>query len=123
MTDTRTTVAEGGRIVTLWTGLLLAPVAFLLNLELSYLAVPVSCARGSALSLHLVHGACLLIALTGAAVAWRSWRAVGLGWSGEAGEAAARGRFLAGLGLGGSALFVLAIAAQWVPTFILHACQ
>jgi hypothetical protein len=122
MTDTRTTVAEGGRIVTLWTGLLLAPVAFLLNLELSYLAVPVSCARGSALSLHLVHGACLLLALTGAAVAWRSWSAVGLGWP-SAGEVTAWDRFLAGLGLGGSALFVLTIVAQWVPTFILHACQ
>jgi hypothetical protein len=123
MTDTRTTLVEGGRIVTLWTGLLLAPVAFLVNLELSYLMVSPSCARGSALSLHRIHGACLLLALAGAVVAWRSWGAVGTGWPGEAGGPAARSRFLAGLGFAGSAFFALAILAQWIPTLTLHLCQ
>ncbi len=123
MTDTRTTVVEGGRIAALLTGVLLAPVAFLMNLELSYLAVGASCARGSALSLHLVHAACLLLTLVGASVAWRSWRAVGIGWPGDASGSAARSRFLAGLGFAGSALFALTIVAQWIPTLTLHACQ
>ena len=123
MTDTRTTISEKGRLVALWTGLLLAPTAFLVNLELGYLAVPSSCARGTALPLNLVHGACLLMAVVGAAVAWRSWNAAGMEWPGDAGGSLARTRFLAGLGLTGSALFVLTIAAQWIPTLTLHPCQ
>lgn len=123
MIDTRTTVAEGGRIAALWMGLLLAPTAFLVNLELSYLAVPASCVRGTALSLHLVHGACLLVAIAGAVVAWRSWSRAGIGWPGEACGPAARSRFLAGLGFAGSALFALTIVAQWIPTLTLHPCQ
>jgi hypothetical protein len=123
MTDPRTTVPEPGRLAALWAGVLLAPTAFLLNLELGYLAVPASCARGTAEMLHLIHGACLLAALAGAAVAWRSWTRAGRGWSDEEGGQAARSRFLAGLGLGGSALFVLTIAAQWIPTLALSPCQ
>jgi hypothetical protein len=123
MTDTRTTVPEPGRLVALWTGVLLAPTAFLVNLELSYLAVPASCTAGTTLSLHLIHGGCLLAALAGAGIAWRSGNGTGAGWGGEAGGPAARSRFLAGLGVTISALFALTIAAQWMPTLSLHPCQ
>ena len=123
MIDTRTTVAERGRIAALWTGLLLAPTAFLANLELAYLMVPASCARGTALSLHLVHGVCLLVAIVGAVVAWRSRGAGGLQASDADGGPEAKARFLAGLGLAGSAFFALTIVAQWIPTLPLHPCQ
>ena len=123
MTDTRTTVPEAGHLVAQWTGLLLAPTAFLLNLELSYLAVPATCKAGTTLLLHLIHGACLLAAVAGAGIAWRSGNGTGGSWGGEAGGPAARRRFLAGLGLTVSALFALTIAAQWIPTLSLHPCQ
>jgi hypothetical protein len=123
MIDTRTTVAEGGRIAALWMGLLLAPTAFLVNLELSYLAVPESCARGTAPPLHLIHGACLLAALAGAVIAWQRWSAGAGGHPSEAGLSASRSQFLAGLGLAGSALFALTIVAQWIPTLTLHPCE
>ena len=77
MTDTRTTVAEGGRIAALWMGLLLAPTAFLVNLELSYLAVTRELRARDGALLHLIHGACLLVAIAGAVIAWRSWSAGG----------------------------------------------
>lgn len=35
------------------------------NLELSYLAVPVSCAHRTQLALHLTQGTCLLVAVAG----------------------------------------------------------
>ena len=107
----------------LWTGLLLAPVAFLVNLEVAYLAVPASCAHGTAASLHLIHAGCLMAALAGALVAWRRWSVAGVSWPGEAGGATARTQFLAGLGVVGSALFALTIVAQWIPTLTLHPCQ
>ena len=123
MTDTRTMVPDAGRLRALWAGVLLAPTAFLLNLELGYLAVPATCTGGSPLVLHLIHGTCLLVAIAGAGIAWRSWRVAGAGWAGETGGPTARSRFLAGLGLSGSVLFALTIAAQWIPTLVLHPCQ
>lgn len=124
MTDTRTAVPEAGHLVALWAGVLLAPTAFLLNLELGYLAVPASCAGGGTTHLlHLIHGGCMLVAVAGAAIARRSCRRAGGGWPGEAGGVGGRSRFLAGLGLSGSALFALTIAAQWIPTLALHPCQ
>jgi hypothetical protein len=124
MTDTRTTVPEAGHLVALWAGVLLAPTAFLLNLELGYLAVPAACSAGGTTQvLQLIHGACLLVAIAGAGIAWQSWRRAGAGWPGEAGGPSARSRFLGGLGLSGSVLFALTIAAQWIPTLALHPCQ
>jgi hypothetical protein len=73
--------------------------------------------------IHLVHGACLLVALAGAAIAWRIWTSAGAQWPEDAGGPVARTRFMAGLGLAVSALFGLTILAQWIPTLTLHPCQ
>jgi hypothetical protein len=123
MADPRTDLPESGHLVALWTGLLLAPAAFLANLELGYLAVPGSCAGDSRLAVHLIHVACLLLSGAGLLVARREWRRAGQVWPGEAGGPEARSRFLAGLGVATSLLFGLTIVAQWVPTFALHPCQ
>jgi hypothetical protein len=121
--DPTTRVHEARRIGALWTGLLLAPTAFLANLEVGYLFVYPSCAAGSVLTIHVVHGVCLVLALAGGLIAWRSWQAEGLEWPGEAGGPGGRSRFMAGLGVTLSGLFVLTILAQWLPTFTLHPCQ
>ncbi len=113
MIDPRTEVREPGRIAALWMGLLLAPVAFLANLEFGYLLVHPSCLRDDNLPVHVAHAVCLLLGLLGALVAWRSRRAGG----------SSRTRFMAELGLLTSALFVLSMVAQWIPTFVLHPCQ
>jgi len=123
MTDPRTEVREARHILALWTGLLLAPLAFLGNLEFAYLMVRPSCTRGSILPVQLVEMAFLLIALAGGGVAWQTWRAGGAGSPDDGGGPMAWSRFMAGLGVAGSALFVLVIIAQWIPTFTLHPCQ
>lgn len=112
MTDPRTDIAGGRRIAALWTGLLLAPLAFLTSLELAYLLVDGACLRRNVLPIHLVQAACLLLALAGGVTAWRSRHADG-----------ARARFMAGLGAVMSALFVLAIGAQAIPAFFLGPCR
>jgi len=123
MADPRTGLREAAHIGALWAGLLLAPAAFLLNLELSYVMVYPSCVRGTSLPVHVVHAGCILLAALGTVIAWRSWQTEGREWLDEAGGAVGRSRFMAGLGLWVSALFVLVIIAQWIPTFFLHPCQ
>jgi hypothetical protein len=124
-TDTSTPVYEAGRIGALWTGVLLAPTAFLLNLEIAYLVAEWGCKQAGMPpgALHLVHAACLLLAVVGGLVAWREWRAVGAHWPGEAGGPEGRTRFMAGLGMATSGIFALAIIAQWIPSLTLHTCR
>jgi cytochrome c biogenesis factor len=121
--DPRTPVPDAPEIRALWAGVLLAPVAFLLNLELAYAVVPHACLSQNRLPVHLVHLVCLVIALVGGAFALRSWRSCGETWPGEEGGPVSRSRFMAGLGLLLSVLFALVIVAQWIPSFVLSPCQ
>ncbi len=121
--DSRTDVPDARQIRALWVGLLLAPIAFLVNLEVAYALVPTACSSHYELPVHLVHLACLLLTLYGLLTAWRSWKALGATWPSEAGDPLARSRFLAGTGLLASAMFVLVILAQWIPSLMLDPCQ
>lgn len=121
--DPRTDIPDARLLRALWTGLLLAPVAFLLNLEVAYALVPTACSSRNPLLIHLVHLVCLLLAGVGALTAWRCWRGAGEIWPGGAGGPISRTRFMAGLGLLTSGLFALVILAQWIPSFVLNPCQ
>jgi len=104
-------------------GLLAGPVAWLVQLELSYLLVPWACARGGQVVLHLVALAMLAVAAAGLGFAWRA----GLAARRVVGGARAPGfevrRFVAGCGVGLSLLFLLVIVASAIPNFILRACD
>jgi hypothetical protein len=121
--DSRTDVPDARQIRALWVGLLLAPIAFLINLEVAYALVPTACASHHELPVHLVHLACFLLTLYGLLTARRCWKDTGATWPGEGGDPLARSRFLAGIGLLVSAMFVLVIVAQWIPSFVLDPCQ
>ena len=121
--DPRTDVPDAKELRALWLGLLLAPAAFLVNLEIAYAVVPHACSSGSRLLVHLVHAVCVVVAAAGALTALRMWRLTGQTWPGETGGRLARSRFLAGQGLFLSLLFVLVILAQWIPSFVLTPCQ
>jgi hypothetical protein len=109
MTDTTTDIPDGPRLRALWTGLLLAPAAWLTSLEVGYMLVRSDCAAGTLVRQHLVHAVFILIALGGLLVAWRARQA--------------EREFLATLGVLVSASFVLVLVAQWIPTFLIHPCQ
>jgi hypothetical protein len=110
-------------ILWLWTGLLAAPFAFLLHLQVNYVLVQKLCEGGRMLILHLVTIAFLLIASGGAFIAWRNWQAAGRAWPGEEGSVAERSRFMAAVGFLMSILFILAIIAQWIPEFMFPPCE
>ena len=109
MTDTRTDIPDAARLRAVWTGLLLAPAAWLTSLEVGYMLVRPDCVAGTTIRQHSVHAVFLLIALAGLFVAWRARRA--------------ERDFLASLGVATSALFVLILVAQWIPAFLVHPCQ
>jgi hypothetical protein len=121
--DSTTDIPDAHHIRALWVGLLLAPIAFLINLEVAYALVPTACSSRNDLPVHLVHFACLLLTLWGLATAWRAWKTVGAVWPGGEGDPLARSRFMAGTGMLVSAMFALVIVAQWIPSFILDPCQ
>jgi hypothetical protein len=121
--DPRTDVPDAREIRALWTGLLLPPIAFLLDLEVAYALVPTACSSRNELPVHLAHLVCLLLAVFGGLTALRWWRLRGATWPGEEGGSLGRSRFMAGLGLLLSALFILLIVAMWLPSFILDPCQ
>jgi hypothetical protein len=109
--------------VWLWVGVLIAPLAFLLHLQVNYALVTQLCQSTHKLSMHLVTLLFLLIAAGGGFIAWRNWEASGRKWPGEAGSVLERSRFMAVVGLLISMLVILALIAQWIPQFIFDPCQ
>jgi hypothetical protein len=107
--------------LSLWTGLLAAPIAFLLNLQAMYMLVTLTCDAAGPW-LHVSARVTFALAAAGGWVAWRDWRRTGARWPGQGGDAIARSRFLAALGVLGSALFALVIVAQWLATWFLGPC-
>jgi hypothetical protein len=107
----------------LWFGILAGPVAFLLNLQLSYMLVQPVCVAAHRLVLHLVPVGALLLTTSGGVSAWRNWRRTAQAESSKAGGVLPRSRFMAGVGLLTSGLFIVVIMAQWLPNFILAPCQ
>ena len=122
MTDPRTTVGGARRIAALWAGLLVAPTAFLINLELGYALVPTACRTGHTLPLHLVHLACLLLAVVGSLVAQGN-RGSSDATAADPNNHRAQGRFMGGLGVTVGLLFVLVILSQAIPGFVLSPCR
>ena len=121
--DTEQAFFQRQGIVWLWFSILAPPLAFLLNLQLSYVLVSQACVTGRHLLLHLVPVGTLLLAVSGGVSAWYNWRRTGHAGSTEAAGVLPRSRFMAATGLLTSGLFILVIVAQWLPNFLLHPCQ
>jgi hypothetical protein len=114
--------AEGRELLLLWTGMLAGPLAWLAQLEASYLLVSRICERGRGWLLYLVSVAALLMVGAGAMAAWRARRLVASPAARATPPTAERRRFMVAVGLALSALFALAIVASLVPTAVLSPC-
>jgi hypothetical protein len=110
-------------IAMLYVAVLGPPIVWALGLNAQYGLVRVACATESNLPMHAVSVVTLLLALGCGLVAWRAWGEAGRQWPGEGGGTLPRSRFMAVMGLFSSALFSLAILAQWVASFVLHPCM
>lgn len=103
-------------------GLLLGPVAALVNEGLIYVAISWACARGAVLALHAISVICLSVALGAGARARRDWSVVGRGTHDEDYTVGDRSRFLALCGMAASAVSALVIITQWLAIFVFGPC-
>lgn len=107
----------------LWAGILIAPLVFLLHLQVNYALVTELCQSEHKIVMHMVTLTALLISAGGGLIAWLNWRVAGRKWPGEAGSIAERSRFMSAIGLLISLLVILGLIAQWIPQFIFDPCQ
>ena len=113
-----------GRNLSLWFGMMTAPVAWLFSLQIGFMAVPWACAEGGQRwPVHAVAFCGLGIALAGTFQCWRSWRKSGADWPGDGDSIEERDRTLAMIGLLFSLLICLVLAAQATTNFLLNPCQ
>lgn len=105
----------------LWTGILAGPVAWAVDLSLSYALVKWTCIGRRQDVLHLITVAALAVVAVGAVISWRALQRTEHPTDG--GRPPQRARFMAILGLCTCALFALTIVAGAIPAWVLDACQ
>jgi len=107
----------------LWLGLLIAPLVFLLHLEVNYSLVTQLCQSAHKIAMHLVTLAAILVSATGGFIAWRNWREAGRKLPGEGGSIIEPSRLMSAVGVFISLLFIVILVAQWIPQFIFDPCH
>lgn len=106
-------------------GALIGPLAFALDLIISYALVQHACSTGHHYVLHLMTVICLGLSLSGALISWQQWQQVrGVDdQEPHTDPVIARAHFLAMQGLLTSLGFTLVIIAFALPRFILSPCD
>lgn len=111
-----------GVALRLWIGMLLAPIAWGIQLQSVYLTSEFGCFTSDFMWNHVVSGLALTVALVGGAIAWLEWIAAGATTDATGADLLSRRRFMALLGVLISALFSVTIVAQWLPTLLRVPC-
>ena len=104
----------------IWFALLVAPMLALTDQSVAYAMTDWACAHQRAFAMHGVHVLLLAATVAGTIAAWGLWRATSP--SKTRNEALARRHFLAGLATASGALSAVAIAAMWIPNWVLSPC-
>jgi hypothetical protein len=107
----------------LWTGILAGPIAWALDLSISYAIVKWTCSSQRQLVLHAITPAALLVVLIGAYASFMALRHTAGDQPTDGPDPRQRARFMAILGLTMCALFGLTVMAGAIPRWVLDACQ
>jgi hypothetical protein len=113
-----------------WPALLLAPLLALAYQSVVYAMVQPACEGESVTALHVVSVLTLVASLAMTLLAWRVWariakpaHAVRPVTASDSGQVGARPRFVALMAALVGALSSLAIAAMWLPVWLLSPCH
>lgn len=109
-------------LLTLSLGLLLGPVAALVNEGIVYATNMWKCGGGTPLSMHVVALICLAIAIGAGLLACADWARVGRGTENAEATIVSRTRFIALTGMAASAISALLILMQWLAVFVFGTC-
>ena len=124
-TETHVTAADVRWLspLPLWTGILAGPVAWSLDLGISYAIVKWACIARREDVLAILTAAALTMVAAGSGVSWAALRHTRDDRPEDGGRPRQRARFMALLGLASSAMFALAIVAMAIPWWVLDACH
>jgi hypothetical protein len=116
-------------IFAVWAGVFAGPVAWALDLGVSYALVQWSCGHHTQVVLRLITFASLALVAAGAYASWRALMNTPRNAPLDGPQTLSlpalvisRGRFMAVLGLASSALFAVLVVALGVPRWVLNAC-
>jgi hypothetical protein len=102
----------------IWFALLVVPLLALTDQSVAFALVGWECEHQSTVLLHASHAFFLAVAIGGAVVAGRRWHET----RATRANGARQRRFLAGVATTIAALSALAIAAMWIPTWLISSC-
>lgn len=105
----------------IWFALIVAPLLALTDQTVAFALVHWACEHQSVAVVHGSHALFLTIVTAAAVTAWRRWRETAV-VSVDHGEAAFQVHFLAGVAAVVASLSALAIAAMWIPTWMISSC-
>jgi hypothetical protein len=114
---------EGPGLMKLMSGLLIAPAAWFLDLQVSYAAVKWACADGHRWPLLLVPAGTLALIALSSWLSWSSWTRLHAEADLTGGREEDRSCFLALSGLGLSAVFALLTIVSFAPRYWLSPCE
>jgi hypothetical protein len=103
-------------------GLVAAPIAWSLQLQVSYVVATFSCGRGLA-SIHAVSMLALAVAATSTVLSWRGYAPLRAARPEDLDGDLRGTRFLSLLGVFAGGLFMVAIVALWIPALVLDPCD
>lgn len=107
--------------MTIWLGLIVAPLFALADQTIAFALVGPACARQSVALLHVSHAIFLALAIVAVVFAWRRWRATTAVAAGG-GEHPVQIHFLAGVATAIAALSAAAIGAMWLAPWLISPC-
>jgi hypothetical protein len=110
-------------IAVVWAGILAGPIAWLLDLGVSYALVQWVCGGGSHVVLHLISLGSLAIVAVGGGLSWLALQRASTGDGTDRSQSDEPVRFMAALGLVMCALFATLVIAEAIPRWVLDACQ
>lgn len=114
---------EGAGPGRLWAGVLIGPMATLVQLQTNYALVLWACGAGRTWALHAVALASLLLCVFAGLLSLSSWRKTGAGWEDEGAGVLPRSRFMSVVGMFVSLMSALVTIAQWIAVFVYSPCQ
>jgi hypothetical protein len=109
--------------VTLWSGILAGPIAWALDLFVSYAVVKWTCLNHRHWVFNVFTASALAIVVAGAAMSGYALSRCANAEPTDGGMPVQRAKFMAILGLATCLLFALTIAAAAIPHWVLDACQ